>query len=906
MKKYNFSVLLIFISLLLCNSCVDEERLDNRSNIEEGIPTTATLSFAAEKAPEIETKSALSDTQEYKVHNLSVFVFKQKGGSWVKENIQTFAYTDLQNSEGKVILKTTSGTKRIYAIANADGKDIANLNTVSNLNELESLTYTMKDKEVNRSNGKLLMSGFFKPNTTPSTLDGQVGIETDGNLTDAGKISLSHVDSRITFEVATAEGITFTPKEWKVVNVPLKSNVFKQNNDAAFIPFFETDGAGFDAPTTKKDGKVVLPFTFYMMENRQQALTPPAGYSLISKYEEREKQHKSPINGDYIYAPKTSTYVEITGSFFQKYTDENGAQKEKSAEVRYKIHLGYVGNDAADFKSERGNRYTYKVNIAGVDNIELEVTSYNEGQGTTDEKQPGAEGDVVKATTFYYVDAHYETKLITFNKNKIEENASFRVKTPFDENGIGDNAKDIEWVWFVQNSKSRSGSRYLYYTSYSSFPPESAKRITIKELIKKLKAEKNETVDRNSIYDSKGDAVFTVFIDEFYYPNKSWKEFVNVKNREMHILCNTLSSEDKASTLTTSSFLISQRSIKTFYNPESSSLKTAWGVETIREGEQLGSAGKYGNSPTNGRFNMTSYMNFNRFYTWKTYIDLATNAMKSNYAKVDYACMQRNRDLNGDEQISYDEVKWYLPAINQMTGMWIGRDGLPTEAYLFKDDPKGVPADDNDINRQKYHFRHSSNIEMFWAEEGSSTGHYNEGGKYDYRCVRNLGMTETEANIPTSTVEPQDYVEYDNRVFKLSYMNTKSLRPNLSKDELAVTDELNVANRPYKSFKVASKVTSGTITNEDVFNGTGTSPCANYAEGNDDAGTWRMPNQRELSLILAYCDVTDNGGLMSRTTSSLPFKIENKNVYMLDSKSEIITLSGTSGKVRCVKDIQPK
>ena len=42
------------------------------------------------------------------------------------------------------------------------------------------------------------------------------------------------------------------------------------------------------------------------------------------------------------------------------------------------------------------------------------------------------------------------------------------------------------------------------------------------------------------------------------------KTFVNQENREMHILCNTQRSEDRESSLTTSSIMISQRSIKTF------------------------------------------------------------------------------------------------------------------------------------------------------------------------------------------------------------------------------------------------------------------------------------------------------------------------------------------------------
>lgn len=114
------------------------------------------------------------------------------------------------------------------------------------------------------------------------------------------------------------------------------------------------------------------------------------------------------------------------------------------------------------------------------------------------------------------------------------------------------------------------------------------KVINIEQLLQELKTD--------DIYDSKGDVVYTMFVDEFYYDrnpmtgntdNLLWKKFVNQPNREMHILCNTEYSQDRESSLTTSSIMISQRSIKTFYNENASGLKTAWGIETINETGKL-------------------------------------------------------------------------------------------------------------------------------------------------------------------------------------------------------------------------------------------------------------------------------------------------------------------------------
>lgn len=48
--------------------------------------------------------------------------------------------------------------------------------------------------------------------------------------------------------------------------------------------------------------------------------------------------------------------------------------------------------------------------------------------------------------------------------------------------------------------------------------------------------------------------------------------------------------------------------------------------------------------------------------------------------------MARNRDENNDGKISGSEVKWFLPAINQLVGMFLGAESLPTP--LFGDGDK--------------------------------------------------------------------------------------------------------------------------------------------------------------------------------------------------------------------------
>lgn len=1011
MKRY-INIIGLLFCLFAWNACVDDDIVKKDKDVIDGIPTTVSLSFATQDADKVATKSEIDVTEEYRVYNMLVFVFKQVGNTWVKETM-TDVYTTTSNktadggvTAGTVKLAITSGVKRIYAVAN--GKDnplmpITNLETVNSLDDFFALTAIMNTQTVERGQSNLVMSGMFE---TADNTDGTVTISPEDNnkTLSSGKIELKHLDSKITFVVTAADGISFTPKEWRVVNVPIASNVMEknyveggQNHDAvgytAAEDYFTSPLSNFEKAIggdVTKGGS----FTFYMLENRKNVqgdIKKDAQEKGVSAYQLREKQEKENKgqdaggntiveNGDYIYAAKYATYVEMTGSFHQNATS---TEVEKSAEVKYTIHLGYEKNDASNFRSRRACDYTYNVRVTGVSAIELEVETSDQEEPT--EEQPGAEGDVVKSKEYIYVDAHYVTKSITFSKELVSNDASFRVKTPYDQNGIGDDAIDYKWVWFVQNEKvqDKTGgipgyyeyidqeysftsrpygytgeniynydpdnsdwkriSRWSYYyenriwhpevpgvdngwkykkgeTNFHSFINNEyvntsgdytgtgyvGKRINIKDLIKLLQAHKNEEPSANSIYDSEGKAAFTVFIDEFYYENdeSNWKKFVNVPNREMHILCDTRYSQDQESSLTTSNFLISQRSIKTFYDLDNTT--TAWGVETVREGEMLatGEINPSDASTTNGRWNMFSYMKYTG-KSWSTYVQSSTNALTDTYNKVAYACLQRNRDLNGDTKISDDEVRWYLPSINQMVGMWTGRNGFSSsEVYLFNGETSTLTNDD----RWQYHFQNSNNV-MFWAEEGAATGS-NSGSSLDYRCVRNLGKYYKDT--PKKNNEPSDYVDYDSktRIFDLTKMNSKAIRADFYSGELAVTDELNQANRPYKYFKVAKNLTSGAVTQTQVYKGE--SPCKNYSEesGNSDKGSWRMPNQRELMLIVSYVDQSNT--TLSRTRSSLS-KVKGRANFgsvFYQQRNGIITLDegqdNTSFKVRCVKDVRSK
>lgn len=934
MKRYHLYIITLMAGLLLLNACQDEEMYPKKSDVPEGIPVTAQLSFSLTETQEVHTKADLGKDQENAVKDLYFFVFDYTTKKLEYAHHHTIDPAKQSKvSSGTVTFQTnavTSGKKNILAIANTEtyAEFSSLLSKVNTMDDLAKLYATLKEdsRDVLRMSGNFMMSGYFRANgASDDTEKGYCEIfpASEGQTAPVklgGTVYLRHLDSKIKFDVNVDDASTkvFIPKSWKVVNVPAKSYVFENpvaDVSADKSDYFSTSGQPFEVFSLTPDGTYKGgSFIFYMFENRKKALGEPKGY------EDRERQKKdvNGMNGDYLYADPLAGYVVLTGSYYEY--DKNHDLK-KSADVKYTIHLGYVGNKPSDFNSERNISYTYHVTVKGVDNIELEVET--SGTDHFEERQPGAEGQVVKADQNLLFDSHYETDKVVFNIDKIG-NLSVLVKTPYDRNGtyeitdytkadaFEDKLTDFRWVQFAKNQIQGDGRYFSHFVSYTD-AYRMNNLVTVKELLQTLRKYTKENGGRagDGFWDADGNVIYTVFIDEFYYENKpkkldtdpdvkaSWKEFVNWENRQMYILCDTKFSADKQSSLTKSSILIDQRSIKSIYNLDAADLKTAWGIESVSEEKDRVkySGGQRNETKTNGRYNTyllwKSYVDIDfRENAWNMFIDFSVNENKEHTA-AEYACLLRNRDLDGDGVIDADEVRWYLPATNQYVGLWIGRDALPADVRLFQANVKEVAYSG------KYHFV-SSNGVRFWSEEGVSTESNNAfEQKYNIRCARNLGGFYK--GIPYINDEPEDYVKADldgdNRTTKvyLDYLNPAALR-DTKKSAIIFHSEHSGGelNRPYKAFEVYPNVSDVKI------------DYANKILQNEKCPAgYRVPNQRELALIAAYSTSSFGHRLGSCTYSELTYKgfiysltpNRTPNFLSLDNNNK------TTTKARCIKDV---
>ena len=905
---------MFLLGLLILSACTNDEYLAQRTEVEEGIPTVVKLSVTIPMSGKIETK-AFSDSG---VADLYVFSFKKDNDEFITAQ----KYTELSGST--ISFSTLSGEQRIFAIGNVDYDMFPGLserleswlgNNHPSKSDLTSLLAEVGgDKAVQFANTTSLVSGLW--NNEDDTKD-YCTVKVDGTLVEKGKIYLKRVAAKVTFKIEVADGREFKLKSYQVCEVPKKVNVWEGSTSEEIVSYSTQE------LTISRDEGF---FTFYMPENIAN------GKEGCNSADDREKLSKgslrnSPPEGRvFTYVDKPATYVLLKGSYYAKDTDG----KETSAEVVYCIHLDLGAGssdkvDHKDFSTKRNMNYTYNIQIEGVESIKTEVTA-------TDNNVWRQEGDVTVSGEgkSIQLDAHFEARKITFHKSDFKTtDLRVYVKDPLTNFQLTEFSELKEesknWVSFKSLKDVPVEETYKY-------PDEKhvSELLSVEELLTELnKWAKGE----NSLLapTNEGAIEFVCFVNEYYYQSIMWPEFVNTLDREFFIMDKTQKQTSGGNSTLTSdaSFVIKQHSIQTIYDLNKGEDYNAWGIETINETGLL-------NTTTNpskikdiayGRLNLPDFSGKG----WSTFLDYSkesnSNQMKDDYKNAYYACLQRNRDENGDGVIDSKEKKWYLASSGQYISLWLGRSSLSAESSLFNIDDwvkegfaKNIPA--------KYHYIPSNNDGkvVFWAEEGITIGNddsHTTGKIRNYRCIRDLNMKGMDENnldrkkapetlFKISSVDPKALtVTFD-------YLNANSLKPAPSMNELDPHNERdNDINRVYKSFcivrgSVSSNQVGGTWKAKTNL----TNPCNRIMNEHG----WRMPNQAELSVIYlvgtdasAYGSYKKNefNGLKGQTvfarTSYSGIAKNGKSgqhAYRLLANEHIslVEKTGYTGFIRCVKD----
>lgn len=289
-----------------------------------------------------------------------------------------------------------------------------------------------------------------------------------------------------------------------------------------------------------------------------------------------------------------------------------------------------------------------------------------------------------------------------------------------------------------------------------------------------------------------------------------------------------------------------------------------------------------------------------------------------------YACLTRNRDFDGNGVIDQNELRWYTPSLNQVLGIWVGEPGLPSsETALFAKDTQELKitesgGPDYDNNSQYPIFTSSGNNgRVVWGEEGCSFGPDSQakliGGRV--RAVRTLSAGQASGDDYMK--EPKPFYSYDNgnRTITL-HLNASALRNSaIIGRELEPHHERDIAvNRPYRKLQIAKrpyvmyemnvsknfhcdKSGTGSSNRTATYTGyvlqtanataaktqQGASILSNYQDPGQTAAKWRLPNQRELALIVMEWD-----NLKTYYTTDLNQSDNGKGCNIVGRKAECV------------------
>lgn len=935
---------------------------------EEGLPVTSIkMSISAPGQDKVDISTKATEAVESAVEQIAIFFYKandEKALPIVSEITPKYASKDGSNYKYNIVIPAAdleemrSGKWYMYAVANyGKGFFPVDINALKGLNRSEFLDYciTKENNALDILETSVLMSGkYCATGKTYDQCDGSLDIKPGENKLD-GIIRLRRSVAKITFVfnggshthtidgTTTTAHVTFKPESYGLYEYSRSCTLMERdwNNAIEYkgdLNVSETNRFhnGSDFPITGSQ------FEFYMPENVQTGNvkgTPDNGWTYFNREERNSDGVEKPTQEQYNefkYAPKHGTFVAVKGTI--SIPEEN-----YSGDVTYYIHLGNFKKSADDFTVRRNYHYTYTITVNGVDNIIAEAKAED-----SSEIQPGAEGNITHTTDAYLdvrLDSHYETVLLKVSKdvkaNGDDKVYAVRVNSPYSKNvtlkstdlsaDFEAKKKDLDygWIRFGKPATTTSDGN----KAYRSYPGDDNTTDVFGLIAALQSTNPTEKYWSEDTYNGEAYYYTIAYVNEYYYEDNmnnaadktaELKKFINADDRTMSVILgpNVFESKDGHSTytdLTHGFFNISQRSIKTFYDL---SVANPFGIEQIEEtaatknykiNYSLGNWNDKDKSDTdNGYLNIPDRFT-NGSSSWNSYISngfYQSVALSKDYAV--YQCLSRNRDENGNGTIDASEVKWYLPAVNQCTYYWFGMNSLPEDARITLED------------RVENSYWNSTNAHAkWWAAEGSAYGP-NDNTKNKVRCVRSL-KTYNDPATDVSVYDPT------NRVVTMKGMDEKSVRAaGTVTGEYAshyrgsefdiLPSSFQIANRNLQQGDTlgTTSTTEVKFTNEDMKN-PNKSSCASYSEATDgsDKGKWRVPNEKELTVILKCLRDDDSDtavASLNKVASRTLYKRHPQGskidmvYYILKSTAGPLIITTGDGvttdfRVRCVRDV---
>lgn len=870
MKKI-IETLCVLIAVLAFASCQEDEM---EKTVREGLPCSLTLSISVPEAGEAVMTKA-TDAQETSVEKVALLFYKKSQPDEVPVVVEITGLDKIEpekvsetNYKYTVTVQTDelySGEWYLYAVANYDKNYIP-----VDLDKLKSMTKSQIDdfcvtgsSELDFVESGVLLSGKYEQEDK----DGKLTLTEGGNNLD-GELVLRRLISKSIFVFKNGSGVTFIPESYELHNYSISSTLMertgwvdkngkeleeKSSTTRGTHPGNLTYKAASSTsplllkqsyiPITQKDGENYT-FFFYTQENVQ-------GSSDITSYNLREERNNG--SRDFKNAPENATYVVVKGRYSGpgENTDEI-----VTGNVEYTIHLGDFSQSTGsngNFTIRRNTKYTYNVTVNGVNSIIVEAKQEDLDGGY----QHGAEGDIMKLNEKNSVrlDAHYEQVLLSLDLADFPMSSfSLVIKTPYTDkeiNSVDDfsDDDDLDWIKFGKPASSSTFQKYGDVRGTLG---------TIKDLVTELSELSSSQSSYKYCLVENGKIYIAAYVNEYYYDDKTdnanLAKYINADDREMRWATSVNTSDDKHSTYTaTPIFSIAQRSIKAAMNL---TLDNPFGIETVEEtpetkldpsysGSENGDRNLSTGTDCNGWLNMSSLVG----KKWSEFVNEATNGyingtldktniMVSSTGYAVYQMLSRNRDLNGDNTIDEEELRWFLPSRNQYATLWYGYGSLVMEARLG--------------GCSTYVTSSNGGERIWWRNHGVSFNTNNPNNNVAVRTIRNL----KNYNAASSEVS---YYDSANRIVTVSGIDEAlNMRTYLMQGDYLPHKIGDESDKLPKAFKISKNyVTLTGYTASQVSNNTDVAGEYYEEEDKSDLGLWRVPNEKEFGMICQYLGLTN-------------------------------------------------
>ncbi|MDM8253215.1 fimbrial protein [Phocaeicola barnesiae] len=441
LHTWSASLLFAGAMLLTLVGCMDDDLAKNNGDVVEGVPITVTMKLAGAPTADVTVDTRASDNDLSTLSNLTIYVFD--GNGTYQQTVSTLdGFESLEIINGptetsdvtyEVKFETTSGTKKLLAVGNSTSSVWSEANNIN----VSTMNFEELKKHLANLNIPLNQDGeFSRPATITS--DGQMMItgknegiqfDTNGTVVNWGEsksniaVKMKRMMAHVTFNITqpdeeSAKG-TFIPTSYKVYNVPTKACLVNMDDDNTIVTGENAVEFNHFASTTVNPAiDNVYSFDFYMPENIYGVTGGVNDYQLRDKWTVNSEKL---LGKQWTYAPQTSTFVVISGTYSGNSTvDDDGQETSENhtvtGNVQYTIHLGdFSDSKFGDYSIARNVSYTYNVSVEGVNKIVVEAL-------TNKEDQPGAEGQIFTydgSTYSYELDAHYEQLFLEYNLSSI-------------------------------------------------------------------------------------------------------------------------------------------------------------------------------------------------------------------------------------------------------------------------------------------------------------------------------------------------------------------------------------------------------------------------------------------------------------------------------------------------------